>query len=266
MYQISLIIRICSENQLKFKSEKQRKKVMLLLKFGMHFSEKSRKRSQIDDKSQPKNKMLQEHKPTFNASHNKKYEDELWDELESEYGKLIKTEDLPMSPSEFLRATNSNPNWVPNHGRASVKRLKTRMENGKIIDKPFLIFIPDPISIEQIQGKMDKTMLQTIFDKKLKNTILKHGIIVGHDGRHRSYVARKLGIEKIPVDIYCKCNKKTGCNKCKNITVEMINKAQPQLLSDSFYYELEMSERKNWDHTYGQEEQEKQRIEAIFKK
>lgn len=205
----------------------------------------------INSKKEPKNRMLQEGKPAFIPAKNEKYEAELWDELEDEYGRLIKTEDMPMSPGEFIRATNSNPDWVPDHGYASVKRLKIRMENGKEIDKPFLVYYPNPKEKEYPEYKKE---------------VLKRGIILGHDGRHRSFVAKKLGIEKIPVDIYCKCNSKNGCKKCKNITVNDINKAFPQGISDSAHYDLEMNMRKQFDKDYKKSEEEKKKIESIFKK
>jgi hypothetical protein len=74
-----------------------------------------------------------------------------------------------MTPNRFRYLTAETT-----FAEESLKRLIERMENGLPIDPPFLDIAADTCQV------------------------------LGHEGRHRAEAARKLGLEKIPVLMFCK--------------------------------------------------------------
>jgi len=133
-----------------------------------------------------------------------------------------------ISPKTFLHATNSDINWVPPTDINSIKRLKKRMEQGKSIDVPLLVYDKDE-------------------DVFLSKRAKKYGIIIDHEGRHRSYVAKKLAIKKMPVEIYCVRHGRFGCKDCcKHITEKKILNAVPQNPSDKEIDRDRENQMKGW--------------------
>ncbi len=119
---------------------------------------------------------------------------------------------LEIAPSTFLKATNNDANYIPvNQGITnskkfadveSVKKLKDRMENHKPIDVP-LLAVDEP-------------------NKE----------ILAHEGRHRAYVAKQLGIKKIPTDVMAVTYKRwNGRTKKSEITESKILDMMPQQAS-----------------------------------
>lgn len=161
-------------------------------------------------------------------------------------------ENIEIRPEVFLEATNSDKNWVPPYGVKSVKNIKKRLENGEPIDKPFLVVDPSP-KPNQYENQGDSTAPQ----------------IVAHEGRHRSFVAKKLGVKKIPIDIYCIKHGLFGCT-C-NINEKTIENANPQLPSDR---EIDQkrekqkkewkSEQQSWARDDRESEKNREKIEAVF--
>jgi len=111
--------------------------------------------------------------------------------------------DMEINPSTFLKATNNDPKWIPDHGVESVKKIKKRIEEGRVLDKPYLIII-------KRRGKKPE--------------------VVSHEGRHRAYTARKLGLKKIPIEVYCSKGSLFGAD-CQHITESELRNSIPQLPS-----------------------------------
>ena len=111
--------------------------------------------------------------------------------------------DLEINPSTFLKATNNDPNWIPDHGVESVKKIKERIEEGRVLDKPYLIII-------KRRGRKPE--------------------VVSHEGRHRAYTAKKLGVKKIPIEVYCSKGTLFGAD-CQHITEDELRNSISQLPS-----------------------------------
>ena len=200
-----------------------------------------RNRSPIKSKDAIGSKLLL--KPDFVPSKKySKFQQERIKQIKEEFGRLVEAENVIINPRDFTRATDNDPNWVPDHGFDSVRHLKDRMEKQQPIDKPFLIIDPQP-RFDGIVGKKP--------------------VVVEHEGRHRNYVARKLGIQKIPVDVYCKCHGILGCNECKDIDADFVKNAKPQwdrqrdreIVEQRFRY---------WMDQWEQSDKQKVNMEKIF--
>lgn len=111
------------------------------------------------------------------------------------------TKTLNIDPKTFLNAVQGDPNWTPAFGSKIIKELKQRLEQGEMIDKPFLL------------------LLRTESNDK----------IIGHQGRHRAVTARELKVKKIPVEIYCQEGKITA--KCNKVDEKILKKALSQFPS-----------------------------------
>ena len=146
-------------------------------------------------------------------------------EYKKEFGNATEIDNVMIHPSTFLHATNSSKNWIPPYGLDSVIRLKKRMEHHEPIDKP-LLFI-------------DFGATNPYWKESYIKKISKKGVIVAHEGRHRSFTAKELGIKEIPIDVYCVKHGIFGCKKCKKITERTLLKAQPQIESDAVINRLE---------------------------
>lgn len=161
-------------------------------------------------------------------------------------------QNVEIKPELFLEATNSDKNWVPPYGVQSVKNIKKRLEDGKPIDKPFLVIDPSP-KPNQYENQKDADVPQ----------------IVAHEGRHRSFVAKKLGVEKIPIDVYCIKHGLFGCT-CK-IDEKTIEDANPQLPSDKEIDQQRERQKKiwkgeatSWKKDDAESEKNRKKIEAVF--
>ncbi len=108
---------------------------------------------------------------------------------------------LEISPKTFLKAVQGDPNWTPAFGVDSTKELKKRLEEGEELDKPFLLLL---------KGREQDR-------------------IIGHQGRHRAFTAKELGIKTIPVEIWCQQGKLTA--KCKGTDEKVLTNALSQFPS-----------------------------------
>ena len=119
--------------------------------------------------------------------------------------------DFDIPPETFLKAVEGDPNWIPAFGKDSIKELKERMEKGEPIDKPFLILLRLE-DTEFLNGKAKK---------------IQHDEIAGHQGRHRAFTAKELGIKSIPVEVYCKEDKGITA-KCTQVDRKILENAMSQ--------------------------------------
>jgi len=108
---------------------------------------------------------------------------------------------LEISPKTFLKAVQGDPNWTPAFGTKSTKEIKKRLEDGEDLDKPFLLLL---------KGREQDR-------------------IIGHQGRHRAFTAKELGIKTIPVEIWCQDGKLTA--KCKGTDEKVLTNALSQFPS-----------------------------------
>ncbi len=108
---------------------------------------------------------------------------------------------LEISPNTFLKAVQNDPNWTPAFGVDSTKEIKKRLEEGEELDKPFLLLL---------KGREQDR-------------------IIGHQGRHRAFTAKELGIKTIPVEIWCQDGKLTA--KCKQTDEKVLTNALSQFPS-----------------------------------
>jgi len=125
--------------------------------------------------------------------------------------KPVFAKDFDIPPETFLKAVEGDPNWIPAFGKDSIKELKERMERGEPIDKPFLIILRLEDTEFLGNGKSKKIQVDEI---------------VGHQGRHRAFTAKKLGIKSIPVEVYCKEDGITA--KCTQVDRKILEKAMSQ--------------------------------------
>lgn len=106
-------------------------------------------------------------------------------EYKKDFGNAVEIKNVMIHPSTFLYATNSSKNWIPPYDVESVKRLKSRMENHEDIDKPLLF--------------VDFGPKNPYWKKSYQKKVSKNGVIIAHEGRHRSFTAKELGIKEIPL-------------------------------------------------------------------
>ncbi len=122
---------------------------------------------------------------------------------------------LDIDPKTFLKAVQGDPNWTPAFGTKSTKEIKKRLEEGEDLDKPFLL------------------LLKTEFGDE----------IIGHQGRHRAFTAKELGIKTIPVEIWCQDGKLTA--KCNQTDENVLRKALSQFPSNKEEDKKKKEFRKN---------------------
>lgn len=200
-------------------------------------------------------------KPAFiPAEKPTKFQQEELDSINDFY-KLTKPETIMMKPQQFLKATDSDPNWVPDHGLESVKELKKRMEEGKPIDKPFLVVDPK-FSVEQQKEKI--LNLAGMELQRVENPTKPIAAIVEHEGRHRMYTARKLKIKEVPVDVYCVKHGILNCPSCQKLAAEDIANALSQFPNEK-KTDAEVKKRiAQWFRNVKYSQKEHKKMEAVF--
>lgn len=173
--------------------------------------------------------------PTFIPAEHETKEQQKTRKLMNEVYKLKIIKGVELKPETFLHATNSDKNWIPFDGINTVNRLKNRMIKGKEIDKPLLVYDSKENSIED------------------------------HEGRHRMYTARKLGIDEVPTDIYCVKHGIFGCKKCcQNINARTIAHAKSQLPSDKTIQKNRKETLQRWTKEDKEINQTRQKLEQVF--